>query len=124
VRGSRPDLSASCLPKVPLLISCVNLPPACSAEIEGDIGSGGRRWRLLGIPLADAKLLAMEDERSRAVCLVRVRRGGYRMASAVSALLVDEGSAGAVFSAATGLAGADGEGSGSRVAFSCQLFKI
>lgn len=64
---------------VPLLCSgasWVKVPSACSAETSGDTGAV-LFCLVLGMPLAEARLLAMELERSRPVLLpVRANRGG------------------------------------------------
>jgi hypothetical protein len=51
-------------------------PSACWFDTSGEIGVG-LFWRPLGIPLAEARLLAIEDDRSRALGLKpRGSRGG------------------------------------------------
>jgi hypothetical protein len=51
-------------------------PSACWFETSGEMGAG-RFWRMLGIPLAVARLLAIEEDSSRALDLpVRGSLGG------------------------------------------------
>ena len=52
------------------------VPPACWADMVGETGAPLRCWPV-GIPRADARLLAIEDFKSRVLGLVAVgRRGG------------------------------------------------
>lgn len=62
-------------------VLCENAPSACSFEIRGDTGIFLLGFAF-GIPLADAKLLAIELDRSLPVLLpVRDSRGGCTPAS-------------------------------------------
>ena len=62
--GSFEDFDVDCVP-LAFAGSFANFPGTCCADIVGDAGRP-RLWPP-GMPLADAKLLAIEDDNSRAV---------------------------------------------------------
>ena len=81
-----------------------NLPPACCADTVGDTSPPLRCW-LPGIPLAVAKLLAIDEDKSLpGIRDARGRRGGFWEASEAEACTV------ASLTVVTALLGSDGVG--------------
>ena len=83
-------------------------PSACWFDTNGETGAD-LFWRALGIPLAEARLLAMEEDRSRGFDLrPLVSLGGWMVTSGEDGLLVScFACVGVVVVAVAGLEGAE-----------------
>ena len=99
-----PEARALSVPSFDTAWSLENLPPACCVDTVGDTSTPLRCW-LPGIPLAVARLLAIDEDKSLPGTRdARGKRGGFGAASEAEACTV------ASLTVVTALLGSDGVG--------------